>query len=300
MIWLIGSSGLLGRTIAELLEKKYIPYIGGDKKVDISVSKEVSDFCVQNDSIKWIINCAAYTAVDLAENEQELAYKTNVVGIQNLIIAAKQMNAVLINISTDYVYDGRQSTPYKEIDIPFPCGVYGKTKYEGDKLIQNTLIRYYIFRTAWLYGLFGNNFVFKMLKLMNTKDKIQVVNDQFGSPTNAETLAKIIFKFYELYTMGSPPNYGLYNITDTGYTTWFGFAKEIYRQGKAFGIITKDCQIEACTTSEYITKAKRPAYSVLDKNKIKNIAGIVLPEWKVSLNNFFRNFTNDEIRKLHE
>jgi len=294
MIWLIGFSGLLGHNITNLLRQKNIPYIGTDKKIDISNSEQVYNFCMHNNSIKWIINCAAYTSVDLAEIEQEMAYKINVTGIQNLVNVAKQMGSILVHISTDYVYDGSQNIPYKETDTPCPCGVYGKTKYEGDLFIQNTLDNYYIFRTSWLYGIYGDNFVFKMLNLMNTKDTIQVVNDQFGSPTNAETLAKIIFKFYELCTMGSPPNYGLYNITDTGYTTWFGFAKEIYRQGKVFGIITKDCQIEPCTTSEYITKAKRPAYSVLDKNKIKNIAGIVLPEWKVSLNNFFQNFTNDE------
>lgn len=189
----------------------------------------------------------------------------------------------MIHISTDYVFDGTGSTPYTEEMAIAPIGVYGKTKAAGESAVRQNLNEYYIIRTAWLYGWSGKNFVYTMIKAMNTHDSVKVVNDQKGTPTFAGDLAGVILK---IINKGDVP-YGTYHCTDLGEITWWDFTNEIKKQSLEFGLVTnKDCLVNPCSTDEYPTPAKRPAYSVLSKDKIQKTLGIKLPEWKESLKTF--------------
>ncbi len=245
----------------------------------------------------WIINCAAYTAVDKAESDIELAHKLNVEGPENIAKVAKKYGAKLIHISTDYVFDGTGDTPRTE-DMPVaPIGVYGVTKAKGEEAVRNNTDKYYILRTAWLYGWAGKNFVYTMIRAMNTHDTVKVVNDQKGTPTFAGDLAKVILQIIDDKTV----SYGTYHVTDLGEITWWDFTNEIKKQGIEAGWINekgKNCVVNPCTTDEYPTPAKRPAYSVLSKNKIQKTLGITLPDWKESLSKFLNSDLFDRSRLL--
>jgi len=283
MIWLIGNKGMLGTELSLLLEKENLSYTGTDKEVDITDINAIREFVKKNDLIKWIINCAAYTAVDKAEDDAQICNLINAQGAGNIAAAAKETGAVIIHISTDYVFNGRGNKPYKEEDETDPIGVYGMSKRDGEIKILNANERSYIIRTAWLYGEHGNNFVRTMLRLMNEKESISVVNDQKGSPTNANDLAQTIIEFIKQSGSGKTIPCGIYNYTNEGEITWYDFAREIYKQAKAAGILTKDCDVKPCTSADFPAKVTRPAYSVLNKAKIKNALGINIPVWNDSL-----------------
>ena len=293
MVWLIGCKGMLGTEIARQLKNSNIDYIGTDIDVDITKLEVLEDFANKNSSsdnkIDWIINCAAYTAVDKAEEDVEMAQKLNAFGPKNIATLCKNIGAKMIHISTDYVFDGTASEPYTE-EIPYkPLGVYGVTKADGEKEVLSILPEdSYILRTAWLYGYYGKNFVFTMINLMNTKDKISVVSDQFGTPTNAQNLANVICTLINKSTSENIPS-GVYHCTDLGQTNWYEFAKEIHHFGIKYGKITGNCVVNPCTTEEYPVKAKRPAYSVLSKDKLMKNLNISLPEWKQNLEEFIKN-----------
>ena len=293
MIWLIGCKGMLGTEVSNQLDKNNFSWIGTDREVDITNYESLEDFANKNSSsdnkINWIINCAAYTAVDKAEEDVEMAQKLNALGPKNIATLCKNIGAKMIHISTDYVFDGTASEPYTE-EIPYkPLGVYGVTKAEGEKEVLTILPEdSYILRTAWLYGYYGKNFVFTMINLMNTKDKISVVNDQFGTPTNAQNLANVICSLINKSTSENIPS-GVYHCTDLGQTNWYEFAKEIHHFGIKYGKITGNCVVNPCTTEEYPVKAKRPAYSVLSKDKLMKNLNISLPEWKQNLEEFIKN-----------
>lgn len=227
----------------------------------------------------YIINCAAFTAVDLCEKEREKAYKINGIGPKNLGVLAKEISAVLIQISTDYVFDGDHSIPYTEESALNPQSVYGKTKLAGEKFVEEICDKYFIIRTAWLYGK-GKNFVKTMLKLSKTQKEVTVVSDQFGTPTSAKELVKMI-----LYLMETN-YYGVYHGTCEGSTCWADFAKEIFKQ------VGKDTKVVPVTTKEYPTIAKRPAYSVLENKKLKEIGGFSMKEWKDALNEYLKDMKN--------
>jgi len=291
MVWVIGNKGMLGSEIVRQLEQNEISFIGTDREVDITNQSELDGFAAKNSGINWIINCAAYTAVEKAETEQELAEKLNATGAGNIAKTASNIGAKMIHISTDYVFDGTGKTPYTEIMPIAPLGVYGRTKAEGEKLVQETLPDSYIFRTAWLYGPRGKNFVFTMVNLMNTRSEITVVNDQYGSPTCTIDLARyiimVILGGQEI--PGNPhPNVmpGIYHCTGEGETTWYDFACEIYKIGKEKGLITNECNVKPCSTEEYGAKVERPAYSVLSKAKLKKALQTKLPTWQESLRAF--------------
>ena len=199
----------------------------------------------------------------------------------------------MIHISTDYVFDGTGTSPYTE-DMPIaPIGVYGKTKAAGEAAVRQNLKKYYIIRTAWLYGWAGKNFVYTMIRTMNTHDSVKVVNDQKGSPTFAGDLADVILKLINKKTVP----YGTYHCTDLGEITWWDFTNEIKKQGIEAGLITnKNCVVNSCATSEYPTPAKRPAYSVLCKDKIQKALEISLPDWKQSLKKFLDSELFDKSR----
>ncbi|MBQ3353536.1 MAG: dTDP-4-dehydrorhamnose reductase [Bacteroidales bacterium] len=225
--------------------------------------------------IEVCINCAAYTAVDKAEDEPDLAAKVNVEAAKNLAECCQRHNALLIHVSTDYVFDGNGTLPYREIDTTGPTSVYGQTKLEGEQAVIQTGCRYCIVRTAWLYSSTGKNFVKTMLMLGDTKDEINVVNDQKGCPTWASDLANAIDKLVEKY--GKEPVHETFHFTNEGQITWYDFACAIMEIGR------KRCKVNPIATDQYPNKAKRPAYSVLDLNKIKAFTGMEIPYWRDSL-----------------
>ncbi len=233
----------------------------------------------------YCINAAAYTAVDKAESEPEKAYLINVVGARNVAEVCKQNSTVLLHISTDFVFDGdfsklsprAQSRGYSENDIPNPTGVYGQTKLDGEKAIQAVFENYYIIRTSWVYSQFGNNFMKTMLRLASERDSISVVNDQIGTPTNAIDLAESLLKIVTSNFQLLASNYGIYNFSNEGQCSWHDFAKKI------FEINNITINLQAIPTSRFPTLANRPAYSVLDKTKIKTTFGITIKKWEESL-----------------
>ena len=287
MIWFIGSKGMLASEITAQLNQHNIQWIGSDKKVDITEKTSVEDFAHQNfpsGSLQWIINCAAYTAVDKAEDDPETAQKLNADALLNICTVAKHYRAKLIHFSTDYVFDGSSSVPYIETDSTNPQSVYGRTKLQGEQNIVGLLPEHYIIRTAWLYGKSGNNFVSTMLRLMNERESLKVVNDQRGSPTYAVDLAKAVLRIMQL----DNHRYGIYHYSNEGNITWYDFACEIYKQAKNIGLITSECSVIPCTSTEFSQKAHRPSFSLLNKEKIKVSFSLSIPQWDESLSSYLK------------
>ncbi|MCR5496186.1 MAG: dTDP-4-dehydrorhamnose reductase [Treponema sp.] len=293
MIWLIGCKGMLGTEIARQLSENKIDFKGTDIDVDITNPDALDSFASSLTDLEYIINCSAYTAVDKAESDADFAKKLNEDGPANIARVAKKYGAIMIHISTDYVFDGSGNTPRTE-DMPIaPIGVYGLTKANGEKALMKETDSFYILRTAWLYGWAGKNFVYTMIRAMNTHEAVKVVNDQKGSPTFASDLANVILKIIDKKTVP----FGIYHCTDNGEITWWDFTNEIKKQGIEKGWITnKDCVVNPCSTDEYPTPAKRPAYSVLSKDKIQKALGITLPDWKESLSAFLSSSSFDKSR----
>ena len=296
MIWVIGCNGMLGTQLCRTLEENKIDFTGTDSNVSILDYQALENF-VSDKEISCIVNCAAYTAVDKAESDVEFARALNAEGPRNIARLAKKLGCPIIHISTDYVFDGTLSSPISE-DTPIkPIGAYGLTKAEGEKAISEETSDFYILRTAWLYGFSGKNFVYTMIRAMNSHESVKVVSDQRGTPTNCETLADVITKIIEKRLSGLAVANGIYHVTDLGETNWFDFTNEIKKQAIEAGILTnQNCIVNPCSTSEYPTPAKRPAYSVLDKSKIQNELGITLPDWKKSLEKFLNNPLFDKKR----
>jgi dTDP-4-dehydrorhamnose reductase len=293
MIWLIGCKGMLGTEISLLLEKAGLSFIGTDQEIDIANQAALDDFAEKQShsgggNFTWIINCAAYTAVDKAEDDTETCRRLNTQGAANIAACAQKTGAQLIHLSTDYVFDGTGKRPYTEDDPTAPTGVYGQTKRDGELAVIENNPRSYIIRTAWLYGKYGNNFVQTMLRLMNERDEVKVVDDQRGSPTWAFDLASAVLDVIASVHCGKNIPFGIYHYTNEGNISWFDFAKEIYHQGRELGRISKHCAVKPCTSAEYPAKVKRPAYSVLDKSKIKAALGIAIPAWDKSLKEFLQ------------
>jgi len=287
MIWLIGNRGMLGTELTQVLVHRGLSLVGTDREVDILDPAALEAFAAGK-GIRWVINCAAYTAVDKAEDEEAFALRLNAEGPGNIARLCTRIGARLIHISTDYVFSGEGSRPYLESDPVSPTGAYGRTKAAGEKAVLADAPDAIIVRTAWLYGRYGPNFVATMLRLMAAKDEIGVVADQKGTPTWAYDLSVAIAG---LVTKDGVPA-GIYHFTNTGETTWHGFAQEILRAGTDLGLLARPCRIKALTTAEYPTKTKRPAYSVLSKDKIL-AAGIAAPEWKASLRAFLAGLGTD-------
>lgn len=310
MIWLIGCKGMLGSEVARQLDEAKLPWVGTDKEVDITDPAALQNYADSiltssyfpstlthsQRQINWIINCSAYTNVEKAEEDTELAEKLNAIGPRNIARIARSMNSRLIHISTDYVFGGKGTEPYKEDDAKNPLGIYGKTKLDGELAIQKEMNTYYILRTAWLYGFDGKNFVYTMTNAMNNRESVNVVNDQKGTPTFAGDLAAVILRIISksdnaksFFGKNSAPAYGVYHFSNGGETNWFQFAEEIYKLGKKYGRITNECKVNPCSTEEYGAKVERPAYSVLSKEKIIKELKIKLPAWEQSLERFMKS-----------
>jgi dTDP-4-dehydrorhamnose reductase len=227
---------------------------------------------------QFCINAAAYTAVDKAESEQEKAYAINVTGAQNLAAVCKLNNTTLLHVSTDFVFDGLATQPYSEEAIPNPTGVYGVTKLQGEQAIQNTLEKHFIIRTSWVYSQFANNFMKTMLRLASERESLSVVSDQIGTPTNAVDLAECILNIITFdFRLSTFDCYGIYNFSNEGQCSWYDFAKEIFKVHNIY------INLQPIPTTAYPTPAKRPAYSVLDKSKIKQVFSVEIKSWQDSL-----------------
>jgi len=284
MIWLIGCKGLLGNELSLLFNKHNLQFYSTDSEVDITNLTNLNNY-INNKSIKFIINCAAYTAVEKAEDEPEICRLINTLGVSNISICSKYLNAKLLHISTDYVFDGKNNIPYRENDDTNPISIYGITKRDGEIALIKKNTNSYIIRTSWMYGKHGNNFVTTMINLMNKNSQIKVVSDQYGSPTWSYNLANIILNIYKTQIP-----YGVYHYSNEGYITWYDFAKEIYKYGKEYGIINNNCSIFPCSTNEYPSKVNRPLFSVLDNSKIKTALDISIPAWNESLSEYFKTY----------
>jgi dTDP-4-dehydrorhamnose reductase len=296
MVWIIGNKGMLGTQICRTLSENKIEFVGSDCDVSILDFSALEGFAAGK-NISCIVNCAAYTAVDKAESDVDFARELNANGPRNIAHLAKKLGIPFIHISTDYVFDGTASSPISEDNPIKPIGVYGETKAEGEKAIAEETSDFYILRTAWLYGWSGKNFVYTMIRAMNSHESVKVVNDQKGTPTNCVTLSSVILKIIEKRTNGESVPNGIYHVTDLGEITWFDFTKEIFAQGVENGLVTnKNCVVNPCATTEYPTPAKRPAYSVLDKSKVQKTLGITLPDWKKSLGDFLNSALFDKTR----
>ena len=241
-------------------------------KLNITNTGEVADFFNKN-KISYCINCAAYTNVDQAENEKEIAQKINVEGAKIIAQACSRYKSELIHISTDYVFDGNQAKLYTETDPPNPLGVYGQTKLDGEIAVASVLAEHYIIRTSWLYSEFGSNFLKTMLKLGKVKDEISVVCDQIGSPTNATDLATMVLKIVN----ENRKAYGTYHFSNEGVASWYDFAVAIFKESNC------NTKVVPIKSEEFPTLAERPAFSILDKSKIKNEFNIQIPYWRDSL-----------------
>ena len=274
MILVTGSNGQLGQCLANCMDKGNT--IFADKQtLDITDRNAVLNF-VRDNNIDTIVNCAAYTAVDKAESEPELARKINVDGPLNLA----STGAKLIHVSTDYVFDGKSNVPYTPKDKTNPVSVYGKTKRNGEIAVEASAKIYAIIRTQWLYSEFGKNFAKTMQTLGATKDTLNVVADQVGTPTYAGDLAMAITK---IIPQLKPENSGIYHFSNEGVCSWYDFAHEI------MDIQNLKCKVNPIPTSEYPTPATRPHYSVLDKSKIKQVFNIQINHWKESLQQCLKN-----------
>lgn len=241
-------------------------------ELDITNQQAIDDFVSRNE-IDGIVNCAAYTAVDKAEDNKELCTTLNTVAPAYLAAAVEKRGGWLVQVSTDYVFDGTHHTPYVETDTPSPDSVYGSTKLAGELGVTKFCRRTMIIRTAWLYSTFGNNFVKTMIRLGRERGELGVVFDQIGTPTYAADLAAVIMT---AINKGIVP--GVYHFSNEGVTSWYDFTKAIHRIA---GITT--CRVRPLHTAEYPAKANRPAYSVLDKTKIKETYGVEIPHWEESL-----------------
>jgi dTDP-4-dehydrorhamnose reductase len=288
MIWLIGNKGMLGNDVEKLLKEHRLTYWASDRDVDIGEYKALEKFG-KDKEIKWVINCAGYTKVDKAEEEIDEAFRINKEGVRNIALFSVKRQIRLIHISTDYIFDGwqeeeRGAVAYSEDDKTNPINIYGKSKLAGEEEIKKILEKYFIIRTAWLYGLKGNNFIYTMLRLFKERDVVKVVGDQWGSPTYTADLAGVILKIIE----DNSVSYGIYHFTNEGVTSWYEFARAIYKKAKRLGLIedNKKIEIQPIKTEEYPTAARRPRYSVLSKEKIKREFNLKIREWDKALEDF--------------
>ena len=288
-ILITGSKGQLGRCLQDAVKQKAekqksrkaedkfygLTFFFTDiEELDITDINAVADYVFKN-KIDCIVNAAAYTAVDKAESEPLAAFSINGDGVWNLAHICMEQNVFLIHISTDYVFDGTASKPYKTNASTNPVSVYGKSKLAGEKAIRDAQIPSVIFRTSWLYSKYGHNFLNTMLRLGKEKEEIFVVDDQFGAPTNANDLAEVILQIIPQTNTITKPE--IFHYANEGVTTWCGFAKEIMKTAQL------PCTVHPVTTSEYPTPAARPAYSVFELSKIKKKFKIQISGWKESL-----------------
>lgn len=291
-ILITGSNGQLGNELKKIIETGQAEI--ADVSLEIKNSQvitldiedlDITNFLVVKEKLKSIkpdvvINCAAATNVDGCESNEDLAFKVNSLGAKNLAIVCEEIKAKIVQVSTDYVFSGKGDKALTEFDLVSPYSVYGKTKLLGENYVKDFSSKYFIVRTAWLYGYIGHNFVYTMQRLGREKDSLKVVNDQRGNPTHANDLAYHILKLIET------EEYGIYHCTGKGECTWYDFAKKIMELSNI------ECSINPCSSEEYKTPAKRPEYSSLDNMMLRCTVGDEMRDWEVALESFIRNNSN--------
>jgi dTDP-4-dehydrorhamnose reductase len=285
MIWLIGNKGMLGSEVEKLLIKNNLTFLSSGREVDVTDYSAIERHGREK-KIEWIVNCSGYTRVNKAEEEKESAFKINREGVKNISLYCLKKEAKLIHISTDYVFEGnkKESYGYNENDKVNPLSVYGKSKLAGEEEVKKILDEYFILRTAWLYGLNGNNFVSTILRLFREKKVVRVVDDQWGSPTYTVDLAEVILK---IIRSGSG-KFGIYHFTNEGVVNWYEFARVIYDRAERLCLLPGNRQVEikAIKTKEYPTAVIRSKYLVLSKDKIKREFNLKIRNWDEALEDF--------------
>lgn len=276
-----GAKGQLGYDVVNELKKRNHEAIGvGSDKMDITDRDSVEKI-FEETKVDAVVHCAAYTSVDAAEDNKGLCMKVNVEGTKNIAKACKKIDAKMIYISTDYVFNGEGEKPWEPEDECAPLNVYGRSKYEGELAVEKYLDKYFIVRIAWVFGINGKNFVKTMLNLGETKDEINVVNDQFGSPTYTYDLSRLLVDMLET------EKYGKYHATNEGVCTWYEFAKEIFRQADM------RVNVNPVTSDMFCARAKRPHNSKMAKGKLDEQGFIRLPDWRDALTRYLKNQKND-------
>lgn len=273
-ILITGAQGQLGTELCHLLDEKNVEYVGtGSSDLDITDNKAVADYFNEYKP-ELVYHCAAFTAVDAAEEEpgKITNQKVNVEGTKNIAEASEKIGATMVYISTDYVFDGKNEDMYTEDSIPNPQNEYGRAKLAGEKAVSKIMSKYYIIRTSWVFGEYGKNFVYTMLRLAETHDHLTVVNDQMGRPTWTRTLAEFMN-----YAVENNIPYGLYQLSNEGSCTWYEFAKEILKN--------KNVRIDPVNSEEYPQKAYRPRHSVMDLSKVQN-KGFKIISWQEAVEKF--------------
>lgn len=285
-----GATGQLGSELKDFNNehKSMFQYFyTGSADLDITQLDAVRSY-VEQHSIEYIVNCAAYTMVDWCENDVEVCNAVNHLGAENLAKVAVEFNCKLIHISTDYVFDGKADKPYREDSPVNPLSVYGKAKLRAEEAVMTIAPNSIIIRTAWLYSSYKNNFVKTMLRLMNEKEMLTIVNDQYGTPTYTRDLAEAITIILDS-AEGGEWKKGIYHFSNLGETTWYGFAQKIKQLSNI-----DDCQLKPIPTIDYPTPAVRPLYTVLDKSKIQGTFNFVIPHWEESLEKFLNKLHGDD------
>jgi dTDP-4-dehydrorhamnose reductase len=281
-----GANGQLGHELKRSCPQ-YISLIETDQEsLDITDSTAIAA-AFEEYAPDWLVNAAAYTAVDKAESDQEVAEAINAKAAGLLASACVTHSTRMVQISTDFVFDGLQSTPYAPEDRPRPLSVYGATKLAGERAVSEALPDALIIRTSWLYSAHGSNFVKSMLNLMQSRDELGIVCDQIGSPTWAATLANATWQLIEIGASG------IFHCSDNGIASWYDFAVAIQEEAVATGLLTEEIPVRPIRTRQYPTPARRPAYSVLDKQQTESQIGVMFPHWRVSLRNMLAELIHE-------
>ena len=286
-ILLFGANGQLGQELAYALRTFNLKSFT-KSECNLLDFKNVSKILEKNKN-SLVINASAYTKVDMAEEEYSLANQINAQAVSNLALGCNEHNSILVHFSTDYVFDGQSREPYKEIDLAAPKNKYGESKLLGEQYIQSILKNYYIFRTSWVYGQYGNNFPKTIIKNLKLKDKLEVVNDQFGVPTSTGFLSEVTKRFTEKVNTGDPFPFGIYNVVPHGKCSWFDLANEILNFYVKEGCFTQKI-INPVKSDKFNFKARRPSYSVLCNDKIAGVLDMKIYKWQKYLKNFLMEF----------
>lgn len=281
-VLITGAAGQVGSELVKLAPAGFDVVGYNSSELDITNAQQVQQI-VTEQSPALIINAAAYTAVDKAESDAERAYAVNETGVKNLVEAALSLGIPVFHISTDYVFDGTATEPYKETDPVGPTGIYGASKLAGEQALANSGVKHIILRTSWVFGAEGNNFVKTMLRLGKERDTLGVVADQHGCPTSAASIANVLWQLAQKYTEEGELPWGIYHFSNAPATTWYGFACEIFKQAVEAGMLGKEPIVNAITTTDYPTPAKRPIWSVLDTKKIQRVINCDNCLWKSEL-----------------
>ncbi|MDG9758558.1 dTDP-4-dehydrorhamnose reductase [Pseudomonas sediminis] len=281
-VLITGAAGQVGSELVKLAPADFEVVGYNSSELDITNALQVQQI-VAEQAPALIINAAAYTAVDKAESDAERAYAVNETGVKNLAEAALAIGIPVFHISTDYVFDGTATEPYKETDPVGPSGVYGASKLAGEQVLANSGVKHIILRTSWVFGAEGNNFVKIMLRLGKERDTLGVVADQHGCPTSAASIANVLWQLAQKYTEEGELTWGIYHFSNSPATTWHGFACEIFKQAVSAGVLEKAPVVNQIKTSDYPTPAKRPAWSVMDCSALANVLGSGVPGWQQEL-----------------